>query len=54
MYSIGQLYEQGQGVPADRQQAILWYRKGANLENDDCKKRLADLIPQTQPTTHPD
>jgi len=36
----------------DVSQATKWYRKGADLGDEDCKKKLAELANITT-TTHP-
>jgi uncharacterized protein len=43
MKNIGNLYEYGQGVSQDHQQAMIWYRKAADAGDEDAKKRLAEL-----------
>jgi len=43
MYFLGTLYEDGDGVPKDRQQARLWYRKAADAGHEDAVNRLKRL-----------
>ena len=33
MIRIGRLYEEGKGVPMNKQEAVKWYRKAADLGN---------------------
>lgn len=33
-YILGQMYENGLGVPKDREQAVLWYRRAAERHRD--------------------
>ena len=42
-YNLGWAYEQGLGVPADRQQAIEWYSKAAGKRQPLALKRLDSL-----------
>jgi uncharacterized protein len=43
MYQLGQFYENGQGVPRNRETAIVWYRKAAERGDEDAKKALIRL-----------
>lgn len=43
MVFLGDLYEKGEYVPADRQKAIDWYLKAIAAGNQDAAKRLAKL-----------
>ncbi len=47
MVAIGRLYEKGQGVSKDINEAINWYRKAANKGNALAKSKLNEL---TQPS----
>ena len=39
-YKLGLMYETGDGVAADKQQAIEWYQKAAKLGSKDAKRKL--------------
>lgn len=39
-YKLGLMYETGDGVPADKQQAIEYYRKAAKLGSKEAKRKL--------------
>lgn len=39
-YSLGLMYEKGDGVPADPDEARRWYRKSAALGNTDAMAKL--------------
>ena len=39
-YGLGKCYEQGAGVPRDREAALRWYRKSADAGYDDAMYRL--------------
>ena len=41
--SLGDLYDEGQGVPQDDAQAVFWYRKAAEQGNADAQDELGDL-----------
>jgi len=38
------MYENGLGVPKDREQAVHWYRKAAEQGDESAKSALAKLI----------
>ena len=39
-YKLGLMYETGDGVAADKQQAIEWYQKAAKLGSKEAKRKL--------------
>jgi TPR repeat protein len=43
MYDLGAMYENGEGVPKDRQQAVDWYRKAAALGEQHAQQALIRL-----------
>lgn len=40
---LGLFYEDGVGVERNMRQAIIWYQKGADMGDDDCKRRIKNL-----------
>ena len=42
-YSLGWRYDEGEGVPEDKAEAVKWYRLAAEQGNDDAKFSL-DVI----------
>ena len=40
MNYIGELYKDGNGVPMNKQEAVKWFRKAADLGNDDAMWNL--------------
>ena len=42
MKNIGSLYDYGQGIAQDHQQALAWYRKAADAGDEDAKKKLME------------
>ena len=42
-YCLGRLYEKGEGVAKDKQEALLLYRLAAAGGSEDAKKRLKEL-----------
>lgn len=47
MLALGQIYENGKGVPASTQQAAYWYGKAAALGNVDAETHLGELNLET-------
>ena len=43
MYQIGQMYESGQGVAQDYDEAMKWYRKAADAGNTYAKNQLHEI-----------
>jgi TPR repeat protein len=44
MYVIGEMYENGEGVPRDLTEARKWYQKAINAGDDEyAKEKLAEL-----------
>jgi len=43
MYDPGAMYENGEGVVKDRQQAVDWYRKAADLGEQHAQEALRRL-----------
>jgi TPR repeat protein len=39
-YSLGVMYEEGQGVPKDEAEAIIWYGRGAELKDEHAIQRM--------------
>ena len=40
---LGQIYEEGIGIPKEHNTAVFWYRKAAANGNEDAKKKLKQL-----------
>jgi TPR repeat protein len=43
MYNVGALWEGGLGMTANREQAIIWYRKAAAAGNEPARAALKSL-----------
>jgi uncharacterized protein len=43
MFFIGEIYEYGNGVSKDLEEAITWYKKAADKEYRDAKNALEKL-----------
>jgi uncharacterized protein len=43
MYNLGYAFEHGEGMPANRDEAIRWYRKAADLGVRESKAALKRL-----------
>lgn len=43
MVEVGDFYKQGNGVPADKDQAVLWYRKSLQAEAPEAAWKLAQV-----------
>jgi len=43
-WMMGQSYQYGWGVPVSQTDAVFWYRKGTELNNEDSQISLADLL----------
>jgi len=43
MFNLGELYENGEGVPADHAQALVWYRKAAQAGDRSARDLLKRL-----------
>jgi TPR repeat protein len=43
MNNLGWMYQNGEGVAKDVDQAVSWYRKAAALGNESAKKNLQRL-----------
>ncbi|MCR2005651.1 SEL1-like repeat protein [Bacteroides acidifaciens] len=41
--NVGEYYELGKGVPKDLEQAVVWYRKAAELECEEAVEALKRL-----------
>ncbi|MDE7381637.1 MAG: sel1 repeat family protein, partial [Muribaculaceae bacterium] len=39
-YSLGVMYENGEGVKPNYNEAVKWYRKAADKEDEDAKEAL--------------
>ena len=53
-YSLGRLYETGQGVPQDLQQATQWYVRAADLGHPKAALKIAYLFRDGGPGLKPD
>lgn len=51
-YHLGRMYQHGLGVRADREQALRWYQKAADFEDDRAKTALA-LMAQEEASQRP-
>ena len=49
-YSLGSIYDEGDGVPEDNARAIMWYTKAANQGDEDAQYNLT-LIGDEQDET---
>ena len=43
IYALGRCYEEGRGVPQDKEEAVKLYRKAARLGNDEAREKLKEL-----------
>lgn len=50
---LGQMYEMGEGVSADREKAVFWYQKAAEQGSIPAKQRLEQLVVSENPNETP-
>ena len=43
MYYLGEIYENVEYAHADREQALLWYRKAGEWGDDDAAEKVEEL-----------